>query len=141
MTGVQTCALPILDRDGRDIGPTREAVRRLERGELIGIFPEGGINMGEGLRAAIPGIAFLALKSGVPVIPVYIHGAPQADSMTKPLYTPGRVRVTYGTPIDLSPWQGQRRSQELLQALTDALMCKLADLGGVKYHPQDNAPT
>lgn len=131
-------SIPV-DRDGRDMGPTREAIRRLERGDLIGIFPEGGINMGEGLRAANPGIAFLALKAGVPVIPVYIHDAPQSESMTEPFYTPGRVRVTYGTPIDLSPWQGQRKSQELLQALTDALMCKLADLGGVRYTPSVDA--
>lgn len=127
-------SIPV-DRDGHDVGPTREAIRRLERGDLIGIFPEGGINMGEGLRAANPGIAFLALKAGVPVIPVYIHGVPQSESMTKPLYTSSRVRVTYGTPIDLSPWQGQRKSQELLQALTDELMHKLADLGGVRYTP------
>lgn len=127
-------SIPV-DRNGHDMGPTREAIRRLERGDLIGIFPEGGINIGEGLRAANPGIAFLALKAGVPVIPVYIHGVPQSESMTKPLYTPSRVRVTYGTPIDLSPWHGQRKSQELLQALTDELMHKLADLGGVRYLP------
>ncbi|TXT34353.1 MAG: hypothetical protein FD138_1685, partial [Planctomycetota bacterium] len=59
----------------------------------------------------------------------------QCESMTKPFYSPRRVRVIYGTPIDLSPWQGQRKSQELLQALTDALMNKLADLGGVRYLP------
>lgn len=129
-------SIPV-DRDGHDVGPTREAIRRLEQGDLIGIFPEGGINMGEGLRAANPGIAFLALKAGVPVIPVYIHGVPQSESMTKPLYTPSRVRVIYGTPIDLSPWQGQRKSQELLQALTDELMLKLADLGGVRYTPSN----
>ena len=128
-----------VDRDGRDVGPTREAVRRLERGDLIGIFPEGGINTGEGLKAAVPGIAFLALKAGVPVIPVFIHGAPRTTDMISPFYTPSRVRVIYGTPIDLSPWQGQRKSQELLQALTDALMQKLADMGGVTYTPTNNA--
>ena len=53
--------------------------------------------------------------------------------MIEPLYTPSRVRVIYGAPIDLSLWQGQRKSQELLQALTDELMRKLADLGGVRY--------
>lgn len=127
-------SIPV-DRDGHDIGPTRDAIRRLEKGDLIGIFPEGGINTGEGLRAANPGIAFLALKSGVPIIPVYINGAPQGESMIEPFYSPSRVRVTYGTPIDLSPWQGQRKSQEVLQALTDLLMRKLAELGGVRYCP------
>ena len=127
-------SIPV-DRDGRDLGPTREAIRRLERGDLIGIFPEGGINTGEGLRAANSGIAFLALKSGVPVIPAFIQGAPRGESMIQPLYTPSRVRVIYGTPIDLSLWKGQRTSHELLQTITDALMRKLADLGGVQSTP------
>lgn len=129
-------SIPV-DRDGRDVGPTREAIRRLERGDLIGIFPEGGIKVGDDLQGANSGIAFLALKSGVPVIPAYIQNAPQCESMTEPFYTPRRVRVIYGTPIDLSPWQDQRKSHELLQALTDALMNKLADLGGVRYLPAD----
>lgn len=130
-------SIPV-DRDGHDMGPTREAVRRLQRGELIGIFPEGGINTGDGLKAANPGIAFLALKAGVPVIPVYIHGVPRTKDMVSPFYTPSRVRVTYGTPIDLSLWQGQRKTQELLQALTDELMRKLAALGGVRYNGSTN---
>ncbi len=130
-------SIPV-ERDGRDMAPTREALRRLERGDLIGIFPEGGINTGDGLRAANPGIAFLALKANVPIIPVYIHGAPQTGNMTAPFYTPSRIRVTYGTPIDLSPWQGQKKSQELLKALTDTLMHRLADLGGVTYHPEQS---
>lgn len=126
-------SIPV-DRDGRDMGPTREALRRLQHGSLIGIFPEGGINTGDGLRAANSGVAFLALKANVPVIPIYIHGVLQTDSMTAPFYTPSRIRVVYGTPIDLSLWQGQKKSQELLQSLTDALMQRLADLGGVTYH-------
>jgi 1-acyl-sn-glycerol-3-phosphate acyltransferase len=126
-------SIPV-DRNGHDMGPTRDTLRRLERGDLIGIFPEGGINTDEGLRAANSGIAFLALKANVPVIPVYIDGVPKTESMTAPFYTRSRVRVIYGQPIDLSPWHGQRKSQELLQSLTDELMRKLARLGGVKYN-------
>lgn len=125
-------SIPV-DRDGHDMRPTRDAIRRLERGDLIGIFPEGGINTGEGLRAANPGIAFLALKAGVPVIPVYIDGVPRTENMVAPFYTPGRVRVIYGTPVDLSLWRGVRKTQDMLQTLTDLLMQKLADLGGVRY--------
>ena len=133
-------SIPV-NRNSHDVGPTREAVRRLKRGDLIGIFPEGGINTGDGLRAANSGIAFLALKANVPIIPVYIHGVRQSESMITPFYTLCRVRVTYGTPIDLTPWQGQRRSQELLQALTDELMHKIADLGGVTYNHSTNNAT
>ena len=130
-------SIPV-DRNGHGVGPTRDAVRRLKRGDLIGIFPEGGINTGDGLRSANSGIAFLALKANVPIIPVYIHGVRNTENMIAPFYTPCRVRVSYGTPIDISPWQGQRTSPELLQALTDELMRKLADLGGVTYKHSTN---
>ncbi len=125
-----------VDRDGRDVAPTRETLRRLERGDLVGIFPEGGINTGDGLRAANPGVAFLALRSNVPIIPVYIQGVPQSDSLVGPFLTPSRIRVVYGRPLELSRWRDQKRTPELLQSLTDALMQRLADLGSVTYHPE-----
>lgn len=128
------CSIPV-DRDGRDMAPTREALRRLAAGDLIGIFPEGGLRTGDNLHAANLGVAFLALRAGVPIIPVHIHGAVQTESMVAPFFTRCRVRVTYGTPIDLSHLQGQRKTQELLQAVTDALMQRLAELGGVTYQP------
>jgi hypothetical protein len=53
--------------------------------------------------------------------------------MIEPFYTPSRVRVIYGTPIDLSHLKDQRKTQELLQAVTNALMQRLAELGGVTY--------
>ena len=65
------------------------------------------------------------------------NGVPRSEDMIAPFYTPGRVRVTYGTPLDLSEWRAQRRTPELLQELTDSLMRKLADLGGVKYEPDE----
>ena len=133
-------SIPV-DRDGRDARPTRETLRRLEAGDLIGIFPEGGLNANEGLRTANLGVAFLALRSGVPIFPVYIHGVPCTENMLAPFFHPSRVRVTYGTPIDLSHLQGQRKTRELLQAVTDALMHRLAELGGVKYLPDQQADT
>lgn len=133
------CSIPV-ERNGHDMAPTREAIRRLEAGDLIGIFPEGGINMGAGLRSANPGVAFLALRAGVPIIPVYIHGAPQSESMVAPFFTPSRVRVSYGTPLDLSHLRGLRKTQELLQNVTLALMTRLAELGGVTYQPPNSQP-
>ncbi len=134
-------SIPV-DRDGHDIAPTREALRRLAAGNLIGIFPEGGINTGEGLRAANLGVAFLALHAGVPIIPVFIQGVPPTTDMIAPFYTPSRVRVIYGTPIDLSHLKGQRKTQELLQAVTNAIMQRLAELGGVTYqHEQQTLPS
>lgn len=128
-------SIPV-ERDGTDMGPAREAIRRLKDGRLVGIFPEGGLNFGEDLREANPGVAFLALKAKVPVFPVFIHGAPQqGKNMFVPFMTRCRVSVTYGEPIDLSEFHGRRTTPELLAEVTDLLMSRLGELGGVGFTP------
>jgi len=128
-------SIPV-DRNGQDMAPTREALRRLKNGELVGVFPEGGINWGTRLRSANPGVAFLALKSKVKVYPVFIHDAPQpVNGMIDPFVSRCRVRVTYGDPIDLSEFHGQKPRPELLNKVTDLIMSRLAETGGVDYTP------
>ena len=128
-------SIPV-ERDGRDMGPTREAIRRLKDGRLVGIFPEGGLNFGEDLREANPGVAFLALKAKVPVYPIYIHNAPQeGKNMVDPFTQRCRAGVTYGEPIDLSEYHRRRTTPELLAEVTNLLMSRLAALGGVGFSP------
>lgn len=128
-------SIPV-DRNGQDMGPTREALRRLRNGELVGLFPEGGINWGTRLRSANPGVAYLALKGRVPVYPVFIHDAPQPQkSMVDPFVRRSRVRITYGEPIDLSEYHDRKATGELLHEVTDLIMSRLAETGGVDYTP------
>ena len=61
-------AIPV-DRDGEDMEATKVALRRMRAGCTVGIFPEGRINFGPGLLPPNPGVAWLALKAGRPVIP------------------------------------------------------------------------
>lgn len=123
-----------VERDGKDMRAVREAIRRLQGGELVGIFPEGRINEGEGLLPpAGYGMAFLALKTKAPVYPAYIHNSPRGRTMLEPFYTPSRVRVTFGEPVDLSAYYDRRRSEELLEEVTDLLMRRIAELGGICY--------
>ncbi len=124
-------AIPVA-RQGKDMVATREALRRLEEGRYLGVFPEGGLNTGPGLLPGNPGIAWLALRSKAPVYPVFIHNAPQTEGMVSPFYTFTRVRVSYGDAVDLSAYYGQRTTSELLQKVTDLLMSRLATLGGIE---------
>lgn len=124
-------------RAGRDMGPVKEALRRLNEGRIVGIFPEGRINTGSGLLPAIPGVAWLALHSRAPVYLAYVHGAPQADTMVRTFYKFSRARVDFGEPVDLSAYYGRRINQELLQEVTDLLMKRLGELGGLSA---DEAP-
>jgi 1-acyl-sn-glycerol-3-phosphate acyltransferase len=128
------------ERNGKDTGPTREALRRLKRGELLGIFPEGRINTGAGLLDASSGVAWLALTAKVPVYPVYIHGAPQGENMVEPFYTFSRVRVSYGEAVDLSGYYGRRKTDDLLQEVTRRLMSQLERLGGIEREDAGSRP-
>lgn len=124
-------AIPVA-RQGKDMVATREALRRLEEGRILGVFPEGGFNTGPGLRQANPGIAWLALRSHAPVYPVFIHNAPRGEGMVSQFYTFQRVRVSYGDRVDLSAYYGRRTTPELLREVTDLLMEHLARLGGIE---------
>jgi 1-acyl-sn-glycerol-3-phosphate acyltransferase len=127
-------AIPV-ERDGRDMDSAKKALRRLQADHLVGIFPEGRINRGSGLLPAIPGVAWLALKGGKPVIPVFVHGAPQSDSMVKPFCTLSRVGVIFGEPIDLSEFAGQRMTPDLLNRVTELLMQRVAETGRLQRAP------
>ena len=100
--GTSAC-IPV-NRDGRDFSATRTAIRVLKDGRVLPIFPEGHIVPASGRRIdeMKPGTAYLALQSGVPVIPAYISGTPETNEIIASLYTPSRSRVIFGEPIDLS---------------------------------------
>jgi len=83
-------AFPI-ERGGGDRAAMSEAVRRLRRGELLGIFPQGTsrAELQNGWRR---GAARLALATGAPLVPVRLAG-------TAPLPRPTRIRIAVGEPI------------------------------------------
>lgn len=133
-----------LERSGRDMAPIRKALRRLERGELLGVFPEGGINRespNERLRPGGTGVAWLALKSKAPVIPIFIHAAPRSQSMIRAFLTRSRTQLTYGSPVDLSNWCHRKPTQRDLIDVTNRIMHSLAELGGIQMTPIPNDST
>ncbi len=87
-----TGAFPV-DRSGRDPRALRQALRVLRRGGMVGIFPQGTRN-GQGLHG---GAALLALKAGVPIVPVRVwHDRPAWLPRGLP---GGRWHVRFGPPL------------------------------------------
>jgi 1-acyl-sn-glycerol-3-phosphate acyltransferase len=125
-------SIPV-SRQGKDMRPAREALEHLKRGHLLGVFPEGRINAGEALLEGDIGIAWLALHAQVPIYPVYLRHSLTGTSMLRPFFTPTRVQVLYGDPIDLSDYYPRRKTHRLLCEVTDVMMRRLAELGGVPY--------
>jgi 1-acyl-sn-glycerol-3-phosphate acyltransferase len=131
-------SIPV-ERDGRDMRPARSALERLKAGNLVSIFPEGRINDSSPDTQLLPGdtgAAWLALKSKVPVIPLYIRNAPRGPTMAKSFLSRSHSTLVYGKPIDLSEWYGQRVTQALLVEVTRTIMKHLADLGGIEAAPR-----
>ena len=99
------------------------ATAHLQDGALVGIFPEG-TRRREGndeLGAANEGVAFIAMRAEVPVVPVGIVGTEDALPPGARLPRFPRVRVWYGHPVDPARFtEGSRK--ERVAAMTGAIM-------------------
>jgi len=96
-----------VNRTGIDTASIKAALRHLEMGKLLGIFPQGGIRPpGDGAPPR-EGVGLLALRSEVPVIPVFLSGISNGESMITPIIRRQRVVVRFGRPVDLSRFRGR----------------------------------
>ncbi len=104
------------------------ATDRLTRGDLVGIFPEGTRQREatDDLGEANEGVAFLAMRAGVPVVPVGIAGTDKALPPGARIPRFPRVAIVYGPPIDPSSFsEGGRK--ERVQAMTGVIMESIVD--------------
>jgi 1-acyl-sn-glycerol-3-phosphate acyltransferase len=84
-------SIPI-DLNRADVGALRRALQSLQEGRVVGIFPEGPFSVRGRLEPGLPGVALLALRSGVPVIPAGIRGTYEALAGRRG-YIPRRVPI------------------------------------------------
>ncbi len=95
------------------------------------MLPEGRINTTDAfLLPGRPGAALVALKARVPVIPVYIEGAPYNGWVIGPLFMSAHVKVTIGDVIDISEFYGREREPGVLAELTKRFLSAIAQLAG-----------
>jgi 1-acyl-sn-glycerol-3-phosphate acyltransferase len=91
-------AFPI-DRDGIGLAGIKESLRRLKRGEMVLIFPEGTRSHDGRMAPFRPGFTALAARSGAAILPVAVDGAFQIWPRWRRFPGRGRVRVRYGVPL------------------------------------------
>ncbi len=115
-----------INRGTHDVGAVRAMLRALRQGEVIGIFPEGGIDEHRKESGHL-GIGYLALKTGAPVVPVSIawdHTRPV--HLGRSLITPRRAVVRYG-PLIVAP-SDPDPTRKTIHAVTATIMRAIQDL-------------
>ena len=82
------------NRKGVDTASTKKAIALASQGSFVGMFPEGRINRTDQPFIPVrPGAAIVALRAGVPIVPVWITGARMGSSVISPLFMPTQVRI------------------------------------------------
>jgi len=132
------CEVIPVNRGGVDTAATKAAIRYVADGGLVGMLPEGRINMTvEFMLPARPGAALIALKAKAPIVPCYISGAPYRRYLWSPLLMPARVEVRFGQPVDLSDLFDREGEEGVIQEAMRRVLRALADLAGrPDFQPQ-----
>jgi 1-acyl-sn-glycerol-3-phosphate acyltransferase len=118
-------AFPV-EVENADPRATRGAVRLLQAGEAVLIFPEGGRTHDGRLGRFKPGAFRLACYAGAPVLPVTIVGGHEAWPPSRRLPRPGRITIIYH-PLEVVPPAGDLKtaardlSRRVREAIASAL--------------------
>ncbi len=87
------------NRGGVDTASTKRAIALAKSGRFVGMFPEGRINRSESPLLTIrPGAAIVAMRANVPLVPIWIEGAPAGWAVYSALFLPAKVRIFVGRP-------------------------------------------
>ena len=115
-----------LHRGEADMAALRRALEALEEGRILGVAPEG-TRSGDGrLQPGQPGIIFLALRSGAPLLPLVTSGTEQFwDNLRRVRRT--HVRIAVGRPFYLEPG-GVQVTRAVRQQMADEAMYQMAAL-------------
>jgi len=119
-----------------DRAAQRLALELLAAGKPVGVFPEGTRSRDGRMRAAKPGAALLAMRAGVPIIPVGIAGTHRLFTSGRRL--PRRSKATFriGEAFTLVHQRSGRLDRAALAAGTERIMAEIAALLPPEQRPR-----
>lgn len=130
-------AFPVKRGEG-DRQSIRAAGEQLKQGKVLLMFPEGTRSKTRSMARGHAGLGMIALRSGVPVVPVAIWGSEHVLKKFRP-----RVTITFGQPMTLKP-RGTKITREDIDEGTEQVMRSIAAMLPPEYrgayggqeHPQ-----
>jgi len=113
-------AFPV-KRGKADVEAIKTALRLLDEGHIVGIFPEGTRlknKKGKTVKAK-PGAALLAQKSGAPILPVAVEGK----------YRPfSKIKIVFGKPFSLDLDKDKKYTNNELVVISEGIMKRVYSL-------------
>ncbi len=117
----------------------KQAVSALRQGRVVGIFPEGTRSPDGRLLRAHVGVARLAHRSRVPVLPVGMSGTFEILPRHRRLPTLERCSIRIGVPMVFPEFAEKRLGEDRYRLITDQVMLKIASLTGEVYRHASSA--
>ena len=112
------------------------ALQRLQKGEIVGFFPEGRSNKNNTLLKGKTGCARLALWAKVPVIPVGFYDRPEEKRRAiifNAFFKPKHIKIKIGRPLYFYEYYNKKIFKELLDEITKKIMLEISQLCGKPY--------
>lgn len=124
---IRHCYAYPVDREGNDKEAFRHAIRLLQAGELLTIFPEGGRSPDGSLQAGRRGAALIAARAGAPIIPCSVWGTDHVLPREAKFLHRGLIQVSFGPAM---PTRGthEQATKVHLNEITGHLMQEIARL-------------
>ena len=120
-------------RAGQDM--LEAALGLLTEGALFGIYPEGTRSPDGRLYRGRTGIGWLAVKSGVPVIPVAMSGTDHVLPPGRKVPRVAKIRIRVGEPMTFEAQRSLPSPARQRRAITDEVMKSIQALSGQEYVP------
>jgi 1-acyl-sn-glycerol-3-phosphate acyltransferase len=105
-------------RETADIRAIDTALALLERGEVVGVYPEGTRSRTGEMLPFLKGAGWLALRTGAPIVPCGLKGTERRQG----LHLRRRVRVAFGPAIEVEAEPDARARRERSDVLTQQLL-------------------
>ena len=99
----------------------------LAAGEPIVVFPEGTRKEGPVVATLFDGAAYMAVKQGVPIVPIGIGGSAKVMGRGSKFPKPGKICVIIGPPMNFPPVD-RKAGRSVVRALTSDLQVEIQRL-------------